>query len=78
MLKSIRKVLNGALCERRARVLAAACSASALLAGPASACPGCSVGQGLDTLIIILCFMGIPYLVVSGVMLWMRRVLAGE
>ncbi len=78
MLTSIRKTVSSAGLSRAARVMTGALGATALLAGPASACPGCSVGQGLDTLMIILSFMIIPYVVVSGVLLWMRRVLAGE
>lgn len=44
----------------------------------ASACPYCSLSQGTDTLIFILFFLGIPYLVVTGVWFWMKRVLAAE
>lgn len=44
----------------------------------ASACPYCALSQGTDTLIFILCFLVIPYLVVSGVWFWMKRVLAAE
>ena len=44
----------------------------------ASACPSCSVGQGLETLAYVLAFMAIPYLVVSGVLYWMRKLTAQE
>jgi hypothetical protein len=60
------------------KAVAGAISALALLAAPASACPTCSVGQGIETLVFVLCFLVIPYLVVSAVWFWMRRVLASE
>jgi len=63
---------------RRARTLYLALSMCALLAAPAAACPACSLGQGLDTLGIILGFLAIPYLVVTCVWLWMRRLLNSE
>ncbi|GJM22972.1 MAG: hypothetical protein DHS20C15_28870 [Planctomycetota bacterium] len=44
----------------------------------ASACPYCALSQGTDTLIFILFFLVIPYLVVTGVWIWMKRVLAAE
>ena len=44
----------------------------------ADACPYCALSQGTDTLIFILCFLLIPYAVVSGVYFWMKRVLATE
>ena len=71
--------MRGLLHSRRApRVLGLGLSAFALLAAPASACPSCSLGQGLDTLMIILGFMVVPYVVVSCVWLWMRRLLNSE
>jgi hypothetical protein len=53
-------------------------SAVAALAIPASACPSCSTGQGLETLLYVLGFLAIPYLVVSGVLFWMRRLMNQE
>ena len=64
--------------RRAPRVLGLGLSAFALCAAPAAACPTCSVGQGLDTLLIILSFMVIPYVVVGSIWLWMRRLLASE
>jgi len=52
--------------------------AIAALATSAQACPSCSVGQGLETLVYVLGFLGIPYLIVSGVLFWMRRVTSQE
>jgi len=43
-----------------------------------SACPYCALSQGTDTLVFILLFLVIPYLVVSAVWFWMKRVLAAE
>jgi hypothetical protein len=60
------------------RRLTAAAGAIAALAATASACPSCSVGQGLETLAYVLGFLGIPYLIVSGVALWIRKVTAQE
>ena len=53
---------------------------AALLAlSPAgSACPYCSLSQGTDTLIFILFFLIIPYLVVTGIWIWMKRLFAAE
>ena len=62
----------------RLRTLAAAVGAVVALAPAASACPSCSLGQGLETLAYVLAFMAIPYLVVSGVLYWVRRLLAQE
>ncbi|MFT7485937.1 MAG: hypothetical protein ACI9F9_001789 [Candidatus Paceibacteria bacterium] len=58
--------------------LALMMGAVAALASSASACPTCSVGQGLETLIYVLGFLGIPYLVVTGVLFWMRKVTSQE
>jgi hypothetical protein len=58
--------------------LIAACGAVAALASSASACPSCSVGQGLETLGYVLGFLLIPYAVVMGVLYWMRRLYAEE
>jgi hypothetical protein len=64
--------------SRTARILAAALGVVVGLAPAASACPSCSVGQGLETLAYVLAFMAIPYLVVSGVLYWVRRVIHQE
>lgn len=58
--------------------LVSACGAVAALAASANACPSCSVGQGLETLAYVLGFLAIPYVIVSGVLLWMRKVTAQE
>lgn len=58
--------------------LAAAAGAVAALASSASACPSCSVGQGLETLVYVLGFLTIPYGVVMGVLFWMRKLSAEE
>ena len=63
---------------RPLRIGAAALGMVAALAPAASACPSCSVGQGLETLAYILAFMAIPYLVVSGVLYWVRKVISQE
>ena len=44
----------------------------------ASACPSCSVGQGMETLAYVLGFLTIPYMVVSGVLWWMRKLTMQE
>ena len=59
------------------RVLLSAC-AMAALAGPAWACPSCSLSQGVDTLVFILAFMVVPYVVVGGTWAWIRRILKQE
>jgi len=64
--------------ERILARLTAAAGALAALAVPASACPSCSVGQGLETLAYVLGFLLIPYGVVTGVLFWMRRLHAEE
>jgi len=71
--------MKNSLCLPRAgRVLAFLSSALLLLALPASACPTCSVGQGMETLALILAFLAIPYVIVSGIWFWMKRLFAGE
>ena len=60
------------------RRLSAVAGALVALAAPASACPSCSVGQGLETLAYVLGFLLIPYGVVTGVLFWMRRLHAEE
>ena len=52
--------------------------ALAVLAAPAAACPYCAISQSGDTLIYIAAFLVIPYVLVSGTWLWMRRILAVE
>lgn len=71
--------------RRATRALLAAAPRAVLLAGalaaaapPARACPSCAVGQGLETLGYVLAFMGIPYLIVTGTVLAMRRALREE
>jgi len=63
---------------RRLPMLVAAAGAVLALAPAASACPSCSVGQGLETLAYVMAFMAIPYIVVSGVLYWVRKLLAEE
>lgn len=53
-------------------------SAVAALAAPAWACPSCALSQGVDTLIFILAFLVVPYLIVSGTWIWIRRILKSE
>ena len=64
--------------ESALRRLTACAGALAALAVPASACPSCSVGQGLETLAYVLGFLMIPYGVVMGVLFWMRKLQAEE
>ena len=63
---------------RRLPTLVAAAGAVLALAPAASACPSCSVGHGLETLAYVMAFMAIPYVVVSGVLYWVKKVLAQE
>jgi len=58
--------------------LAASAGALVAFAAPAWACPYCAVGQDTDTLIYILAFILIPYVIVSGVLFWMRRLFRSE
>ena len=55
-----------------------ALSALGALAAPAWACPSCSLSQGLDTLGFILAFLVVPYVIVSGTWMWIRRILKSE
>lgn len=48
------------------------------LSSPAAACPTCSLGQALSTLVYVAAFMAIPYVIVTGVCFWMRRVVRTE
>ena len=68
------------LLERLASVRKLATAAGALVAfsAPAVACPYCSLSQGAETLVFIAAFLLIPYVIVTAVMFWMRRVLASE
>ena len=45
------------------------------LAPTASACPTCPVGGGLETLAYVVGFLGFPYVIVMGVLYWVRKVL---
>jgi hypothetical protein len=63
---------------RAAATLAAAAGALLGLAPAAAACPYCAVSQGADTLVYILAFIALPYLIVSGVWVWLKRLLASE
>ena len=58
--------------------LAASAGALVAFAAPAWACPYCAVSQSNDTLIYILAFILVPYVIVSGVLFWMRRILRSE
>ena len=60
------------------RIAVTAVGAVAALSSVASACPYCAVSQSTETLLFIMAFLGIPYVVVTAVMLWMKRVLASE
>ncbi len=53
-------------------------SALVALAAPVAACPYCSLSQSSDTVIYILGFMFLPYLLVSGSLFAIRRVLSNE
>jgi len=63
---------------RAGRILAHLISALLIMALPLAACPTCSVGQALETLALILAFLAIPYIIVTGVWFWMKRLLASE
>jgi hypothetical protein len=69
---------------RAARMATAAPRAAAVLgalaglSASAAACPFCALSQSADTLIYVGALMLVPYLVVSGVVFWMRRVLSSE
>ncbi len=49
-----------------------------ILTPTASACPGCALGQAVSTLVYVAAFMLIPYVIVSGVCMWMRSVVKSE
>jgi len=63
---------------RPGRILAHLISSLLLLSLPLSACPTCSVGQALETLALVMAFMGIPYVIATGVWFGVKRLLAGE
>jgi hypothetical protein len=48
------------------------------LSAAAWACPYCALSQSADTLIYVGALVLVPYLVVSGIALWVRRLLASE
>ena len=60
------------------RRLTLVASAVAALAAPAWACPSCALSQGVDTLVFILAFLVVPYAIVSGTWIWIRRILKSE
>ncbi|MFT7463333.1 MAG: hypothetical protein ACI9EF_001677 [Pseudohongiellaceae bacterium] len=60
------------------RRCSAALVAVALLSPAAAACPYCSLSQGADTLVYILAFLVIPYVIVGGTWLWVKRLMASE
>jgi len=62
----------------RAAKLAAAAGAVAGLAPVAAACPYCALSQGVDTLVFIAAFLLLPYVIVTGVWVWIKRLLASE
>ena len=49
------------------------------LAPAAAACPTCGVAEeGSGTLIWVCGFLVIPYVVVSGIYMWMKHIMASE
>jgi hypothetical protein len=64
--------------RRRLTRLVAPVAALALMAAPVSACPYCSLSQGTDTLVYVLAFLTIPYVIVYGTWRWMKHVLNQE
>lgn len=70
--------MNTSRARRVASRLGGAALALGLLATPAAACPYCALSQGSDTFIYILAFLGIPYVIVGGTWMFMRRMLAAE
>ncbi len=63
---------------RAAALFAALLGALVGLSANAAACPFCALSQSADTLVYVGMLMLVPYLVVTGVVFWMRRVLASE
>jgi len=70
------QLLTAAETVTRRSVLSA--SAIAALAAPAWACPTCSLSQGIDTLVYILAFLVVPYVIVAGTFVWIKRILKSE
>ena len=64
--------------SRRAGSAARALLALAALAAPAAACPYCSLSQSADTLVYIGAFLIVPYVVVGGTLVAIRRILGSE
>ena len=48
------------------------------MAAPALACPYCALSQNRDTLVYIAAFVLLPYFIVTGVVAWIRSILASE
>lgn len=64
---------------RRTSAVVLCLSAMCALAPSAAACPTCGVaGSGIETLAAVMGFLLIPYVIVSGVWFWMKRVIATE
>jgi hypothetical protein len=76
-VSALQRVLASAAVRRLPRLVAGG-SAVLALAGRASACPYCSLSQSADTLLYIAGFLLVPYLVVSAVLFWIRRILRAE
>ncbi len=57
---------------------AALAGALAGLAPVAAACPSCGLSLDGRTLVYIAAFLVVPYLIVSGVVVWVRRLLRAE
>ncbi len=60
------------------RTAATALGGVVAFSADAWACPYCALSQGTETLVFIGAFLAIPYIVVTAVMFWMKRVLASE
>jgi hypothetical protein len=72
--------MNRFLCQRLhgLRTVVTTAGAIVALSSVAAACPYCAVSQSTETLLFITAFLVIPYVVVTAVMFWMKRVLASE
>jgi hypothetical protein len=64
--------------RRKGPPAAAVAAVLAGLAPAAAACPSCALSQGADTLLYIAAFLVLPYAVVTGVWVWLKRLLASE
>jgi hypothetical protein len=64
--------------SRTPAIAAAALGALPGLSAPAAACPYCSLSQGADTLLYIAAFITVPYVIVTCVLFWIRRILRAE